>query len=396
MITKITPVQELKQLFLEIFLNKTDKITDIAEDSVMNGVAFGAAKIGQKCLTNQAVVEGNLFPDTAYGQYLDNIAVQRGVAPRFGASGSSTYIRIFADAGTYYSTDVQFVAKNGVIFVLEEAVTVPDTGIIYAKVQSTTTGSRTNVEPLAISNIINRPTGHLNATNEYKAMFGFDVESDDFFRERIKKSANILARGTLAYLEQIFMRINPRVLRLYKNISNSGSYSLTVVPVNGVNFSTEELTQLQSFSVEFLNLSEILNPDFELELVNPTWYEVNVDFRLDIDNALNRDIIRRNLQIQFQKLLDYRHWKPTNRLEWDNLLFAAKQTEGVRYVPDNWFFPQRDENIPTNQLPRIRSFILRDLDGNVWVNDDAFMNEYYYPNNIDFNFQASVLETIEP
>ena len=45
MITKITPVNELKLMFLEILLNKTDKINDIGSDSVLNGIAFGCAKV---------------------------------------------------------------------------------------------------------------------------------------------------------------------------------------------------------------------------------------------------------------------------------------------------------------------------------------------------------------
>ena len=65
MITKIIPVNELKQMFLEIFLNKTDKVNDVSQESVLNGFAFGCAKVGQKCLVNQAIVEGHIFPDTA-------------------------------------------------------------------------------------------------------------------------------------------------------------------------------------------------------------------------------------------------------------------------------------------------------------------------------------------
>ena len=44
MITQIIPTQELKQIFLEVLLNKTDKVTDVSEESVLNGIAFGCAK----------------------------------------------------------------------------------------------------------------------------------------------------------------------------------------------------------------------------------------------------------------------------------------------------------------------------------------------------------------
>ena len=41
MITKITSVDELKQIWLEIFLNKTDKVSDVSDESVLNGIAYG-------------------------------------------------------------------------------------------------------------------------------------------------------------------------------------------------------------------------------------------------------------------------------------------------------------------------------------------------------------------
>ena len=79
MITEITAVEELKQIFLEIFLNKTDKVSDVSDESVLNGIAYGCGKLAQRTLTNQAIIEGHIFPDTAYGEYIDNLAANRGV-----------------------------------------------------------------------------------------------------------------------------------------------------------------------------------------------------------------------------------------------------------------------------------------------------------------------------
>ena len=36
MITQITPIEELKQMWLEIFLNKTDKVADVSAESGLN------------------------------------------------------------------------------------------------------------------------------------------------------------------------------------------------------------------------------------------------------------------------------------------------------------------------------------------------------------------------
>ena len=83
MITKITPVEELKQIFLEIFLNKTDKVSDVSDDSVLNVIATGNATLTQRTLTNQAIIEGHIFPDSAYGEYFDNLSAIRVFALRF-------------------------------------------------------------------------------------------------------------------------------------------------------------------------------------------------------------------------------------------------------------------------------------------------------------------------
>lgn len=398
MITKITPIQELKQIFLEIFLNKTDKVTDVGSESVLNGVAYATAKMAQKCLVNQSVVEGHLFPDTAYGDYLDNLAAIRGISPRFSAMGSSTYVRLTADEGTYYNKDmVKFVSTNGTVFYLEETVTIGVNGYAYAKVYSGSNGAKTNVDPLTINKVTPMPQGHINVTNEYRATGGRDNEADDLFRQRIKDSVNQLARTTMSYLEQVFVKINPRVLRLIKNgIDADGKFNLIVVPTNGVDFTDEEFNDILSKSQEYLSLVEVLNEtnDFKLKLNNVNWLPVDVEFRVDIDPAYDADVVRRDIQIQMSKLYDYRYWKYGDKVEWDDLLQVVKQVDGVRYVPDTHFFPSYDINVPKYRLPRLRAFIMRDLDGNIIEDNNGVMSDVFYPNEEDSAFIGSVLKSI--
>lgn len=398
MITKITPVNELKLMFLEILLNKTDKINDVGEDSVLNGIAYGAAKVGQKCLVNQAVVEGHIFPDTAYGIYLDKLAAIRGVAPRFGAAAGSTYIRISASEGTTYFRDVHtFISTSGMTFSLDEDVIIGVNGYAYAKVRCNQEGLDTNVDPLSINRVNPIPTGHIACTNEYRATGGRDAEDDDLFRQRIKDSVDQLSRTTLSYLEQVFMKINNNVLRLYKGgIDENGKLNLIVVSVNGQNFTDAEFNEILSRSEEYLSLSELLrsSTDFALKLNNVDWLPVDVEFRADIDPAYDQDQVRREIQIQMSKLFDYRFWKYGDKVEWENLLFVAKNVEGVRYVPDTHFFPQADINVPKYRLPRIRGFVMRDLNGNIIEDNGGVLSQFFYPNEIDYSFQSSVLTTI--
>jgi hypothetical protein len=398
MITKITSIQELKQMFLEIFLNKTDKINDVGNDSVLNGIAYGAAKIGQKCLVNQAIVEGHIFPDTAYGTYLDKLAIIRGVSSRFGATSSTTYIRLIGDAGTtYLATECSFISTSGITFSLEEDVVIGVNGYSYAKVRCDQTGSITNVDPLSINKISSIPTGHIACTNEYRATGGSDNENDDLFRQRIKDSINQLSRTTMSYIEQVFMKINNNVLRVYKGgIDSEGKLNLIVVSVNGQDFSDDEFNLILSNSEEYLSLTELLRTptDYALKLNNVKWLTVDIDFRVDIDPSYDQDKVRREIQIQMSKLFDYRFWKYGDKVEWDNLLFIAKQVDGVRYVPDTHFYPQADVNVPKYTLPRIRGFVLRDLNGNIIEDNNGILSQFYYPNEPDYSYASSVLTTI--
>ena len=91
------------------------------------------------------------------------------------------------------------------------------------------------------------------------------------------------------------------------------------------------------------------------------------------------------------KLFDYRFWKYGNKVEWENMLFVAKGVDGVRYVPDSNFFPNADINVPMYYLPRIRSFVMRDMDGNIIEDNRGILANVFYPNEIDDNFIASVL-----
>lgn len=399
MITQITTVDELKQIFLEIFLNKTDKVSDVSNESVLNGVAYGVSKLAQRLLVNQAVVEAHLFPDTAYGTYLDEIAAARGISPRFSSKGSSTYVRVTATPGTSYSSStVKFRSSSGIRFEMTSDYTVGNNGYGYIKVNSVQSGKSSNVDALTINKIENAPKGHISCTNEYIASGGMDKENDDLFRKRIKESVNQLARNTLSYIEQIFMKINPKVLKVYKSgVDENGKICLTVVSVNGQDFRNSEFDEILSKSEEFLSLNEIVKYDneFSLKLQNVNWLTVDVDFRVDIDPAYDSEQIRTNIQIALSKLFDYRLWRDGEKVEWENMLYAVKNINGVRYVPDAYFNPRADIIVPKYQLPRIRSFVMRDLDGNVILDNYEVLSDYYYPNEVDTDFASSVISSIK-
>lgn len=398
----ITPStsEQLKQLFAEILLSKTTKLNKVSDNSIVSGVSYGAGKIGQKCEKDIILALSKLFPETAFGTQLDQVAQDYGIAARFGASQSSTYVRVVGDVGTTYIAGTHtFTSTTGKTFDIETTATIGAFGFTYIKVRSTDSGLLTNVAPGTISTVSPTPTGHRFVVNEYQATGGRDAESDLDFRQRIKNGSNILARGTIAMIEQAFMLINNNVLSVkYQGINSNGQLQLAIVTQNGIDLNAAELNTLLVQSEEFLALSE-LRPfgknSYGLKLINIDWQAIDVSFRVSLETSANVDDVRISIQQRIAKYLDFRNFQAgVAKVEWDTLLDIVKNTKDVKYCPDEYFYPAEDIPTNANTLPRLRGFIMLDLDGNIIDSYAGSFNPIYYPSSPDSQFQATVLATL--
>ena len=387
MITKTSAtITNLKNLFIEMFLDKTAKVSNVADGSVVNATAFGVAKVAQKAMKDIAIKEAQIFPDTATGVYLDKAAALYGVSPRKGALGSTTYIRVSANPGTVYDTSVTFVNKNGIRFQVDEALTVGESGYGYVKVRSINAGYSTNVPPNSITNVSPQPQGHIECTNEYYAIGGRDSEDDETFRIRIKNNLNILSKNTIEYWTQTLSNIDDRVLKVMSaGLDEKGIYNLYVVSQNGIFFTEEELDTLLESAQGYFGISElnIEGKAVGIGIKNIDWFYVGsergLDFRVQLQPDYDVSTVRQSIQVNLTKYLDFRFWTPGKIVEWDDLLDIVKKTDGVKYVPDEYFFPYYDQQVPANQLPRIRGFVMRDQDGNILYDSDSNLSPLFYP-----------------
>lgn len=398
MFTKLESIESLKRIWSELFFNKTNKVTKIADNSVLNGTAYGNAKIGQKALKDIALVESQLFPESAVEGELDAVAQRAGVASRFSSSNSSAYLRIVADPGTVYLQGVQiFKSSAGINFISANNITISALGWGYYLVNAQELGLKTNVEALQINSVSPQPVGHKYVINEFTASGGRDDEDDDLFRKRIVEGPNILARGTAAYLTQAAIKSNPNILKVvYLGFGSNGKNILTIFTQNGIDLTNNELDALAQSLSTYVSITD-LKPYQEnyigIECQNPTWYGIDTSFRVSLDPAYNPDDIRKEIQILFNKEIDYRYYSG-QKIEWDNLLQQVKTVPGVLYVMDQYFTPSLDIVVPKNQFPRMRGFLMLDLEGNMIVNYAGTLNPVYYPNEPDFSFQQSVLANI--
>lgn len=392
---------ERKLLFLESLINTTDKVSKVSENSVLSGIAGGTAAIAGKAEKDIVIAVSRLFPDTAYGSELDQCAKDYGIAGRFTDQGSSTYIRLIGDPGTTYIQGVhKFIATNGIEFILDESsVIIPAIGFCYARIKSTTTGVKANVDLLSIARVTPIPNGHIGCVNEVAATGGMDVESDETFRIRIKEGANILARGTLSMLEQAFMKINPKVLRVwYHGCDWGGKIRLSIATQNGSNLSITELNDLLFKAGDYFTLSEYRPFGVEfygVQLSNMEYFPIDISFRVDLDPTFNPDDVRKSCQIAMLKYLDPRFFNPsTDKVEWERLLNIAQTTKGMKYVPDQYFSPREDVAVYVHKMPRVRSFQMLDLNGTIISNFSGTLLPTYYSSSPDYSYQQTVLQGI--
>jgi len=397
---------ERQLLFIETLINLSvnedgsSKISKVSNNSVLSGVAGGVAKVSGKAEKDIVLAVSQLFPDNAYGIQLDQVALNFGIGSRLQALGSSTYIRLVADPGTQYIANTHyFTADNGIRFELEENITVGVIGFNYAKIRSLTTGFSTNVDPLSVSKCSPQPSGHINCVNEYIATGGRDIESDEIFRARIKDGPNFSAKGTISMLEQVFIKINTKVLKVFHlGAHRDGKTVLAIVTQNGVNLNQSELNELLTRSLPYFNLNEHrpFGTDFiGIRLVNLEYQPIDVSLRVQLDDSFNPDEIRKQMQISMSKYLDFRYFDTyKNQLQWDKLLQICQNIPGVIYVPDQYFYPRTDLTIDTFMLPRLRSFLLLNLEGQVIANYNNTLSPVYYPNVVDESFHATILKNI--
>lgn len=395
-IARLTSENELQAVHAEVLINSTSLVTKISDNSVVAGMIAGNAKTGKKALKDIALAITHLFPDDASGIALDQVASDHGVAARLGSASSTTYVRLIADNGTIYLQGTHTVkGRQGIVFDLEENITIGTKGYGYVKVRSQTSGDITNVDAYTISTVTPVPSGHIGIVNEYGATGGRDSESDERLRQRIKEGPNILARSTIDYLTQAFITLDSDILRVtFEGISSAGKVVIGIITESGITLTQNELDILLTGIGPYLSLTEI-NPigtqSYGVELKNIEYQPIDIEFRVELVDVGAVDAVAIDIQVGLAKYVDHRFWDPTSSVEWTKLFEITKNTDGVKNLPATFFTPNNDVEVDVNKLPRFRGFIMRDLSGAILLNQAGTLDPIYYPNEVDESLVATVL-----
>lgn len=386
-----------KRLFVETLINNTDKVSKISENSVLSGIASGISRISGLIEKDVTIYFSKLHPDYTSGEDLDTLSKLYGIPSRLGPSKSSTYILLIGEQGTTYSpTEHFFLSESGVVFELSEEVEINENGFQYVLVRSQSSGSITNVSPYSINKLNTEPTGHISVFNEVGSVGGRDVEQDELFRRRIKEGVNLLALNTLSSLEQRCISINSNVLKIvHQGLTDNGKVLIKVLTQNGVLLNSTELQQLSEETSKHLTLTDhrsFNKNTYSIEFQNIDFFPVDIELRLSIDGTEDYDSIRIKLQTQIIKYLDWRNWDSlTQIIEWDNLLEICKSIQGVRYIQDQFFKPNKDIIVPINMYPRLRSFRMIDLSGRIISSSNIESPPVFYQNSVNISYQSAIL-----
>lgn len=397
--TKIQTVANIKNILLEIFFNKTNKVTKVSDHSVVNGIFYSLSKLLQKGMKDSAIVESEQFPESGYGQDLDVTAKRQGLKGRYASLHASTYVRVVGEYGTQYVAEENiFITSGGAQFKASSDWEIPQEGYTYVKVTSLLRGSSMNIDPNSINKVLAPPAGHLYCTNEVSGTGGREVEPDDIFRSRIQEGFNILATETLGKLTQAMIQINPAILQVKKvGRTSQGLVQLGILTQTGQDLTQGELEVLLVSLTNYVSLADMrfIGGRFTgIELVNIPYFYIDMDFRVDLFQETSLLDFISSCQIQISKSLDWRYWEDGEKVQWDDLFFIVRSQKGVRFLPDQYFTPASDMTPPSFSVPRLRGFIVRSLSGEVLVDTQGSVKPVFYKNYLDTNFAAAVLSNI--
>lgn len=148
---------------------------------IIGSVAYELANIYDTELANMI---DKAFVNTATGSDLDNVGADYGIDRR----QSSNAIVSLTITGTENAVVNQSVKAiyNNLVFTVQEYKVIGSSGTVTVKAMCDTAGAIGNVAANTITEFVGNPAGLLTVNNPASAYDGFDTETDDDYRARIK------------------------------------------------------------------------------------------------------------------------------------------------------------------------------------------------------------------
>lgn len=146
------------------------------------------------------------FVNSAEGTALDNVGMYLTITRR-PATKSKTIVTIYGDDEIVIPKGFKVATKKGVVFETLEDATIKN-GSVDVYVESIGAGKENNVGEKSITEILNPALGVDRVINKNDAVGGLNIETDNEFRERYKKSYSRVGGSTVPAITAALLDID--------------------------------------------------------------------------------------------------------------------------------------------------------------------------------------------
>ena len=225
---------------------------------IIGSVAYELANIYDTELSN---IADRVFVSTAKGYDLDNVGADYGIERRQSAN-AVVYLTITGVENAIVNQNVK-VTYNNIVFTVQEYKVIGSGGVVTVKAQCDTAGSIGNVDANTLTEFVTTYAGLLTVNNPAPAYDGFDAETDDDYRERIKL---YLAEGAVncneAQYKQWALEVAGVKTAVVKDASTVGAGNVGVYIASTTGTVSQDLLDAVSAYIEerqFINANLIVS-----------------------------------------------------------------------------------------------------------------------------------------
>ena len=265
--------ERMKQVYEAEIGDKADESSDIAiRLRTLAGEIFSAQ-------TTLDFIKRQMFPSTAQGEYLDNLAVQRGLErkPAASAAGELSFsVDSYADhdilipAGTTAATGGEAPVR---VRTTKDAVLPYGYSSVTVAAEAELAGYSGNISTGTATVGVNLPAEISGVTNLSYFFGGSDIESDTSLRERILSSYTLRPNGmNAAYYEQLALSVDG-VKKVGVIGQHRGAGTVDVFISDGTSSASSSLIESVS---EVLEKNRELNVDVKVQSGYPYEYDLEI------------------------------------------------------------------------------------------------------------------------
>ena len=196
-------------------------------------------------------------------------------------------------------------------------------------------------------------------------------------------------------MTQIALKFNSDILKFVHLGTQLGKTKLGIYTQSGSSLTDTELASLRVQMQEYLALSDISDiTNSRVVFTNVNYSTIDLNFKIEyMTDKYSIDEIYSSIQRKLVNFVDFRYWDTNKKVQWSDLYSIVRNTEGILSVPYADFKVndgQNDITVNKSLLPRFRSCLIYDLNGNSLLNTGIVQNMFpvIYPVYMDNTFNV--------